>query len=80
MTEKDIWRRDEVESPCVQVCVVHPRTQLCVGCFRTIDEIASWSRLDQETRAAIVAELPSREPLLTQRRGGRKARLDPKPS
>jgi uncharacterized protein len=70
-----IWNRDEVESPCVKVCVVHPEARICTGCLRTIDEIAAWSRLSAEDRRAILAVLPSRAPLLRQRRGGRAGRL-----
>ena len=72
----EVWMRDEVESPCVKLCVIHPEERLCVGCFRTIEEISSWSRLTQAARSAIVADLPSREPKLAKRRGGRMGRLD----
>jgi uncharacterized protein len=71
-----VWKRDEVESPCVKVCVIHPEARLCTGCLRSLDEIAAWSRLSAEERRAILAELPSRAPLLRQRRGGRAARLN----
>lgn len=72
----DIWMRDEVQSPCVKLCVVHPEERICVGCFRTIEEISTWSRLTPEERRAIMAELPSRAPRLSKRRGGRMGRLD----
>jgi predicted Fe-S protein YdhL (DUF1289 family) len=49
-----------VASPCNKVCVLDPASQLCIGCFRTIDEIAGWGALDDAQRAAIVAELPAR--------------------
>ena len=71
----DIWRRAEIDSPCVKVCVVHPEARLCVGCLRTLDEIAQWSRLTPEARRALMDDLPSRRSRLTQRRGGRAARL-----
>lgn len=71
-----VWKRDEVESPCVQVCVVHPETRLCTGCARSIDEIARWSRMSSEDRRAVMADLPDRAPLLRRRRGGRAARQD----
>ena len=71
----DIWKRDEVDSPCTKVCVVHPEARLCTGCLRSIDEITQWSRMTPETRRAIMAELPSRAGQLTKRRGGRAARL-----
>lgn len=71
----DIWRRDEVESPCIKVCVVHPAARLCVGCLRTLDEIAGWSRMTPEARRTVMARLPARAPLIQQRRGGRAGRL-----
>jgi predicted Fe-S protein YdhL (DUF1289 family) len=61
----DVWRREEIESPCVKTCVIHPGAGLCVGCLRTGDEIAGWSRMSPETRRAVMAELPSRQPRLT---------------
>ena len=72
----DVWTRDEIASPCVKLCVVHPEARTCVGCHRSIDEISRWSRLTHAERAAVMAELPGRAPLLAKRRGGRMARLD----
>lgn len=71
---KDVWRREAVTSPCINICVMHPQEKLCTGCLRTEDEIASWSRLDEDERRRIMAELPSRGPLRSTRRGGRRAR------
>lgn len=71
-----IWRRDEVQSPCIKICVVHPEERLCIGCYRSIEEIANWSRLTPQERSAIMAELPARAPRLAKRRGGRMGRLD----
>lgn len=68
------WRRDEVNSPCVKLCVLHPVDRICLGCHRTIEEIAHWSRMSADERQAVIAELPSRQPSQT-RRGGRAARL-----
>ena len=71
----DIWKRAEIESPCIKICVVHPQARLCTGCLRTIEEITTWSRLSPEARRAVIAELPSRQSKLSVRRGGRAARL-----
>jgi len=71
----EIWRRDEIESPCVNVCVIHPRANICAGCFRTVGEIAAWPAMSSEARRALMAELPSREALL-QVRSGRRRRAD----
>ncbi len=71
----EVWKRNEVESPCIKVCVVHPETRLCTGCARSIDEIAIWSRLTPDARRAIIEDLPNREPAPKRRRGGRAGRL-----
>jgi predicted Fe-S protein YdhL (DUF1289 family) len=72
----EVWVRDEIDSPCVKLCVVHPEERICIGCYRTIEEIATWSRMTPEARRAVMADLPEREPRLARRRGGRMARLD----
>ena len=71
----DIWKRDEVESPCVNICVVHPEERICTGSYRSIEEIGIWSRLSPAARRAVMRDLPARRGLLNKRRGGRKARL-----
>ncbi len=71
----EIWKRDEIESPCIKICVIHPAERLCTGCLRSIDEITQWSRMTPEVRRAVMEELPSRASRLKQRRGGRAARL-----
>lgn len=70
----EIWRRDEVDSPCVKICVIHPESRLCVGCLRTLDEIAAWSRMTADERHQIMAQLEARKPRLARRRGGRAGR------
>lgn len=71
----DVWKRDEVESPCVNICVVHPEARICTGCLRSIEEIGAWSQMSAEARRQVMADLPERAGLLKQRRGGRAARL-----
>jgi len=75
MNDIPVWKRDTVASPCVQICVVHPTERICTGCFRTLDEISRWSKMDPAERATIMEALPGRAPLLSKRRGGRAARL-----
>ncbi|MDG1431061.1 MAG: DUF1289 domain-containing protein [Paracoccaceae bacterium] len=74
MTDK-IWQRDEVESPCINICVVHPAARICTGCFRTIEEISDWSRMTPTQRREVISDLPNRTSQLSKRRGGRSARL-----
>jgi len=49
-----------VASPCNKVCILDGAARICIGCFRTIDEIAAWAALTDAERAAILAELPAR--------------------
>lgn len=72
----EVWMREEVQSPCIKLCVVHPEERICVGCYRTIEEISTWSSLTPAARSAIIDDLPTRAPKLRQRRGGRMGRLD----
>jgi hypothetical protein len=71
----EIWKRAEVESPCIKICVIHPESRLCTGCLRSIDEIGAWSKMSPQVRRAVMDELPARAGLLAKRRGGRAARL-----
>ena len=47
------WARDEIESPCIKVCVVHPEARICTGCLRSIDEITRWSKMTPAERRAM---------------------------
>ena len=49
-----------IESPCVNICTLDARSGLCLGCGRTIDEIARWSGMNPAERSRIMAELPAR--------------------
>lgn len=71
----EVWSRNEIQSPCVKICVIHPEARLCTGCLRSIDEITMWSKLSHEVRAEVMEALPDRQSLLTKRRGGRAGRL-----
>ena len=72
----DVWKRNEIASPCIKICVVHPEARICTGCYRSIDEIGGWSGMTDAERAQIMDELPARKSSLTKRRGGRRARLN----
>jgi len=43
----------QVPSPCVSVCRIDEASGLCVGCLRTLDEIAAWSALDNAGKRAV---------------------------
>jgi predicted Fe-S protein YdhL (DUF1289 family) len=49
-----------IKTPCIKVCVVDGESGLCLGCYRTLVEVAGWARLDEAGREAIMAQLPAR--------------------
>ncbi len=49
-----------METPCVKICTLDARAGRCLGCGRTIDEIAGWSRMSDAERSRVMAELPAR--------------------
>lgn len=48
------------ETPCVGICEMDARTALCVGCGRTLAEIASWGGMASAERRAIMRTLDRR--------------------
>ena len=68
------WKRDEPNSPCVDICVIHRDAKICIGCYRTGGEIAGWAAMDRYAQTALMETLPERAALLKKRRGGRRAR------
>ena len=51
-------------SPCTNICRIAPESGLCLGCLRTLDEIARWSTLSNGERQAVLDALPGRKSLL----------------
>ncbi len=49
-----------IESPCVKVCTLDAHSKQCLGCGRTIDEIARWTAMSAAERARVMLELPLR--------------------
>lgn len=49
-----------IATPCVKVCIVDPESNLCLGCFRTLQEIGGWARLSETERERLMDELPKR--------------------
>jgi predicted Fe-S protein YdhL (DUF1289 family) len=49
-----------IASPCNKVCVMDAEGRYCLGCARTLDEIARWGAMSDAERAAVLAALPAR--------------------
>ena len=63
-----------IASPCVQVCAIDGQSGLCLGCFRTLAEIAGWTRFTDEERVAITVALPARRDRIAPKKLGLFAR------
>ena len=49
-----------IPSPCVAICQLDPATGRCIGCLRTVEEIALWPRASNDERMTILGELKAR--------------------
>lgn len=50
-----------LSTPCISVCTLDAAGRTCLGCGRTVEEIAVWSTLSEVERRAIMARLPERK-------------------
>ena len=55
-----------IVTPCIKLCIVDGESGLCLGCFRSLPEVARWGRMDDAERIQIMDTL-----------SGRRARIRP---
>ena len=48
---------EHVKSPCVNVCLIDTRTDLCMGCYRTIHEIMIWQKMSNDDKRATLRSI-----------------------
>jgi predicted Fe-S protein YdhL (DUF1289 family) len=53
-----------IATPCIKVCIVDGESGLCLGCFRTLPEIAQWARFSDAARTEIMEALDARRSLI----------------
>ncbi len=53
-----------VPSPCVSICRMDADTGWCTGCFRTLEEIAQWSRADDADKLLVWQRIEARQDLV----------------
>lgn len=49
-----------VKSPCVAVCALD-ENDVCIGCYRTSDEIMHWGTMDNEEKSKVLENVSERE-------------------
>jgi predicted Fe-S protein YdhL (DUF1289 family) len=47
-------------SPCIKVCQMDPARGVCIGCCRSLDEIARWSAMSEQEQLQVTQQLPER--------------------
>ncbi len=57
--------RTKLPSPCISVCQMEPSTGVCLGCYRTRGEIASWSIMDETDQLQLLNILSERRAAAT---------------
>ena len=53
-------RQIRKKSPCKGVCKIDIIKNLCIGCLRSVDEIAMWSQMDDKRALEIIEEIKGR--------------------
>ena len=56
------YRPRRVMSPCIGICTIDPKSNLCLGCKRSLPEIGRWQMLEDDERQKILDQLPGRKP------------------
>jgi predicted Fe-S protein YdhL (DUF1289 family) len=50
-----------VMSPCKGICIMDAKSNLCIGCKRTIHEVARWPMIEDAERQQIIDSLKARK-------------------
>lgn len=53
-------KENKIMSPCVGICQIDEKSQLCIGCFRSVHEIAIWPQIDYEKASEIISQISKR--------------------
>lgn len=51
---------ERVQSPCIGICCLDDH-DICLGCFRGLEEIKAWSLVDDSSQHLILANAKARE-------------------
>jgi predicted Fe-S protein YdhL (DUF1289 family) len=58
---KDVNTMSEVKSPCVEICQLDMSSDICLGCFRTMDEIAGWVDMTDAEKRDVLSLIEERQ-------------------
>ena len=66
MAASDTDTTPRVESPCVRKCTLDV-DDVCVGCFRSIEDICAWGGADNSRRREILQQAAARREIKSRR-------------
>lgn len=52
---------NKIKSPCINKCNLNPKTSLCEGCFRSLDEIKYWVIMTDNERVKTLDRVENRK-------------------
>ena len=55
---------NSLPSPCISICALDPTTGLCLGCYRSRDEIAAWRTMTEAQQKSLLYRLHARRAAL----------------
>lgn len=56
-----VSNQQTVQSPCIKTCTLDPKTGLCLGCYRNMEEIINWMVYDQKEKQEILNRIEIRK-------------------
>ena len=51
----------QITSPCIGVCQINAKTKFWLGCWRSLREVAHWSKYTRTEKLALLQELRQRQ-------------------
>jgi uncharacterized protein len=49
-----------MKSPCIKICQMDPARGVCIGCCRSLDEIARWGGMSEAEQLEVLNQIPER--------------------
>jgi predicted Fe-S protein YdhL (DUF1289 family) len=49
-----------MKSPCIKICQMDPARAVCIGCCRSLDEIARWGSMSEAEQLEVLNQIPER--------------------
>jgi len=59
--KEEVMSNKRINSPCIKICSVDEQTGYCIGCLRTLEEIARWSQMDDRERQIVYHDINLRK-------------------